>query len=258
MKLQVQVIGSGASLGVPVIGCGCKTCISQNPRNKRLRSSLYLQVNGKNLLIDAGPDFRAQALQYGITHLDGVIFTHAHQDHIAGIDDLKIYYFRNSAPLPCLVSQATAKELKMRFHFMFTLQPQEVPGLERLKLDILEGFSGDVDFLGVPIHYFSYEQIGMPVLGIRIGNFAYITDIKKFDKNIFTHLKGIDTLILSALRFTSSHMHLTVDEAIDFVNEVNPRQTFLTHTSHDLEYEKTNAYLPSSIRLAYDGLKISI
>lgn len=251
-------IGTGASLGVPVIGCKCDTCTSQDPKNKRWRSSLYLSINGKQLLIDAGPDLRSQALKYQLNHLDGVIFTHAHHDHSAGIDDLRIYYFLNKAPFPCLVSRQTAEDLKHRFYFMFKAQPHEIARAERIKLQILEEPEGTTQFLGIPIQFFSYEQIGMQVLGIRIGTFAYVTDIKEYNQHIFDHLKGVETLVLSALRFTPSHMHLTVDEAIDFIHKVNPKQAYLTHISHDLEHEKTNAYLPPSIQLAYDGLKISL
>lgn len=251
-------IGTGASMGVPVIGCKCDTCTSQDPKNKRWRSSMLLSIQGKEILIDAGPDLRAQALKYKIDHLDGVIFTHSHHDHSAGIDDLRIYYFKNKSPVPCLVSKQTGEDLKRRFYFMFQEQPHEVAKAERLKLQILNEKKGTVDFLGIPIRYFSFEQIGMQVLGLRFGNFAYVTDIKQYDQNVLDELKGVETLVVSALRFTPSHMHLTVDEAIEFIEKVNPKQAYLTHISHDLEHEKTNAYLKPSIQLAYDGLKISI
>lgn len=257
-KNEALFIGSGSSLGVPVIGCHCETCRSTNPKNKRTRSSLLLTIDGMKILIDAGPDFRTQALLYQIEHLDGVIFTHGHHDHTAGIDDLRIYYFKNKAPVPCLVSKTTADDLKRRFYFMFTEQPREVPDNERLRLQILPDRQGKANFLGIELSYFSYQQISAEVLGIRIGSFAYITDIKEHSPAIFEHLKGVETLVVSALRFTSSHMHLSVDEAVDFIEQIRPERAYLTHTAHELEYVKANAYLPPNIRLAYDGLQIPI
>lgn len=258
MSDEALFLGTGASLGVPIVGCSCDTCLSSNPRNKRFRSSILLTVKGKKILVDAGPDLRMQALTHHIYHLDGVIFTHSHHDHTAGIDDLRIYHFKNKGPLPSLVSRETAEDLRKRFYFMLEKQPKEPVNTERLRLQILENQEGEIDFLGIPITYFTYKQIGMGVLGIRIGAFAYITDIKEYDPSIFDHLEGVKTLVISALRFTSSHMHFTVDEAIDFIEKVGSEHNFLTHLSHDLEHEKTNAYLPASIKLAYDGLQISM
>jgi phosphoribosyl 1,2-cyclic phosphate phosphodiesterase len=254
MSNFARFLGTGASLGVPLIGCSCAVCSSQDPKNNRLRSSLFLSISDKKILIDAGPDLRLQALRYGLTHLDGVIFTHAHHDHTAGIDDLRIYHFKHQAPLPCLVSQQTAEDLHRRYYFMFT------PSLhgERLRLQILEKRVGEVDFLGIPIHYFSYDQLGMQVLGIRIGSFAYVTDIKEYTEEIIQHLKGVETLVVSALRFAPSQMHLTVDEAVEFINKIHPQNAYLTHVSHELDHEKTNVYLPATIQLAYDGLQIPI
>lgn len=251
-------IGTGSSLGVPVIGCPCPQCHSSDPKNKRFRSSLLLNIGEKSILIDAGPDFKAQALKFSIHHLDGVIFTHAHQDHTGGVDDLRIYHYRNKSPLPCLVSKPTADDLKHRFYFMFKEQPFEPVKSSRLDLNILDHKEGNIEFLGIPIRYFSYEQIGMQVMGIRINDFAYVTDIKLYPPEIFKELEGVKTLVLSALKFTPSHMHFTVDEAIEFIEKVKPKKAYLTHIAHELDHEKTNAYLPAPIELAYDGLKIEL
>lgn len=257
MKNTATFLGTGSSLGVPVIGCPCAICQSTNPKNKRFRSSLLLKYEGKNSVIDAGPDFRVQALNAKITHLDGVIFTHAHQDHIAGIDDLRIFSFRNKAPLPCLVSSETAKDLELRYSFMFKVKTDPMK-TKRLQLEVLKEKEGTIKFLGMPIRYFSYDQVEMRVLGIRIGSFAYVTDIKNYDENIVRELQGVQTLVVSALRFTESHMHLTVDEAITLIQKTNADRGFLTHLSHEIDHDKVNAYLPTSIQLAYDGLEISI
>lgn len=209
-------------------------------------------------MIDPGPDFRQQALKFHIDHLDGVLVTHAHCDHTAGLDDLRIYHFRNKAPLPCLVSKETADDLYKRFYFMFKEQPHEVDGSKRIALQVLPGERGKATFLGVPLSYFTYIQQGMKVMGFRFGSFAYVTDLKVYTNEIFEDLKNIDILVVSALRFTPSHMHLTVDEAVDFIKKVAPKKAYLTHLAHELECEKTNAYLPEGIELAYDGLEIEI
>lgn len=164
----------------------------------------------------------------------------------------------NKAPVPCLALKQTAEELKSRFSFMFKPQQGEIPSKGRIRLEILNEMQGLTEFLGIPLQFFSYSQGGMPVMGIRIGSFAYITDIKEYSEEIFQYLEGVETLVVSALRFTPSRMHFSVDEAIDFIQKINPKKAFLTHIGHELDHEKTNAYLPVSIQLAYDGLKVSI
>lgn len=255
MKSRGLFIGTGASLGVPVIGCTCPVCQSTDPKNKRSRSSLLITSRGKKLLIDAGPDLRCQALAFSIDHIDGVLLTHAHHDHTAGLDDLRIYHFRNQAPVPCLVNAETAEDLKKRFYYMFGDLPHTK---DRVELQILPEESGEIEFQGVPLRYFTYDQVGMTVLGFRFGKMAYVTDIKAYSEEIFDELKNLDILILSALRFGTSHMHLTVDEAVEFVRKVKPKKTYLTHTAHELDYEKTNHYLKGDgIELAFDGLEFT-
>lgn len=253
---NLTFLGTGSSLGIPVIACHCEVCSSTSPLNKRFRSSALLKIKEKNLLIDASPDFREQALRFKIERIDGVLFTHSHHDHSAGCDDLRIFHFQNKNPLPCLCSAETAQDLKARYYYMFKEQPYEVKENSRLKLELLKGDRGKTNFLGVDISYFSYIQLGMKVNGFRIGNMAYVTDLKEYNDSIFDELKGVDVLIVSALRFTPSHMHLTVDEAVDFAKKVDAKKTWLTHIAHELEHEKTNNYLPSNIQLAYDGLQI--
>lgn len=249
-------LGTGSSLGIPVIACKCEVCTSTSPLNKRMRSSLLLKIKEKSLLLDASPDFRDQALKFRIDRLDGAIFTHAHYDHSAGIDDLRIFHFQNKSPLLCLCSKETAEDLKIRYYYMFKEQPKELKEASRLKLEILPKNEGETDFLGCKVSYFSYIQLGMKVNGFRFGKMAYVTDLKEYSNAIFDHLRNLDLLILSALRFTPSHMHLTIDEAVDFAKKVQAKKTYLTHIAHEVEHEKVNNYLPEDIQLAYDGLQI--
>lgn len=251
-SIQLLFLGTGASVGVPIIGCQCAVCSSEDPRNRRLRSSVLLSVNGKRLLIDAGPDLRMQALCHEVTAIDGVLLTHAHYDHTAGIDDLRPFSFRRQSPLPVLLSQETADDLHQRFSYLFREEAKQ-----RLQLEIMPYEEGEIIFAGVPIRYVTYIQANMQVNGFQIGHLAYLCDIKHFTPAIFQQLKGVEVLVISALRYTHSALHLSVDEAIDFSREIGAKEVWLTHLSHDLDYVQLNAYLPSHIRAAYDGLKIT-
>jgi len=257
---DLTFLGSGASLGVPVIGCDCPVCRSGDIHNKRTRPSVILKVGNKQILIDCGPDFRQQALRENITTLDAIIATHTHYDHIGGYDDLRPFFGhkvgRRKESLPCLLSHETAEDIVKRFDYMF--KPRE-PGqvlLPLIQFNYLDGDRGVIIYEGLKLRYLSYSQAGMKVNGFVCGNLAYTSDIKDYPETIFEDLKGVEVLIISALRFTPSNVHLTVDEAVDFANRVGAKSTWLTHLSHELDHEKTNAYLPSNVRMAYDGLQI--
>lgn len=254
MKGKLIFLGTGGSVGVPLIGCSCEVCLSTDPLNNRLRSSVLLCIENRQFLIDAGPDFRMQALKFGITELDGLLFTHAHHDHIAGIDDLRPIYYPRQTPLPLLLSAETAQDLHTRYDYL--LQSQNEQSQPRFHLQILPGQSGSIIFENLPVQYVTYTQGNMPVNGYRIGNLAYLSDIRHFSPSIFDHLQGVKYLIISALRYTPSPLHFSVDEAIDFARKLKAEHVWLTHISHDLEHHHTNAYLPEHIRLAYDGLEI--
>ena len=242
-------------MGVPVVGCSCRVCKSTSLYNKRLRPSALLNVGGKRLLIDCGPDFREQALRVNLDSIDGILFTHAHHDHTAGLDDLRSLYLINKKKIPLLLSSSTAQEIQQRFHYLF--DHNHTMGTH-FETQFLAGYEGETVFQGVGISYFSYKQMGMSVNGFRIGDIAYVSDIRDYPESIFDALKGVNTLILSALRFTPSPMHLSLDEAVDFVDKVGAQRTFLMHISHELDHDSTNAYLSKNknISLAYDGLEL--
>ena len=249
-------IGTGASLGVPVVGCNCKVCNSPSSKDKRLRTSALLKLNHKKILIDCGPDFRQQALRHSINHIDGIIITHAHYDHTSSIDELKVYTSRENCTLPCLLSKWTADDLAIRYNYIFFPDFGKKKTVTNFSLQVLPDERGCVNFQDTTFHYFTYKQAGMKVTGFRLGNFAYITDIFDYPDTIFEDLKGVEVLVLSALRYTNSNIHFSVDQSIDFSKKVHAKETWLTHLSHDLSYEQTNAYLPQNVRLAYDGLEI--
>lgn len=251
-------LGTSASAGIPVIGCKCLVCSSTSSYNKRLRPSGLLRIGNLSFLIDVGPDFREQALKYHIDSLNGLILTHTHYDHIAGIDELRIYYLRSKQKLPCLLSFESFEDLKKRYYYLF--QPiGEVPTLSaQLEITLLEEDMGEIDFLGVHFGYVSYLQGGTKVNGFRVGDFAYISDIRDFDPSIFVSLKGVQKLVVSALRDEPSPLHLSLDEAVAFARTVGAQETRLTHISHALDHEIINRKLPPEIQLGYDGLEMEI
>lgn len=258
MKGSFLFLGTAGSAGVPVIGCGCPVCLSPSPFNRRSRPSGLLKVEGLSILIDVGPDFHGQALRYKIDTLDGLILTHTHYDHIAGIDELRIYYLRSQKKLPCLLSKMSFDDLKKRYYYLF--QPiGEVPTLSaQLDIHLLPEDQGEKEFLGLKIVYVSYLQGSTKVNGFRIGDFAYISDIREYDPSIFKSLRGVKTLVVSALREEQSMLHFSLAEAVDFARTVGASQTWITHISHGMDHEAINRKLPQSIQLGYDGLELEL
>jgi len=254
-------LGTGGSMGIPVIGCSCAVCHSTNPKNQRMRPSVLLQYSGKQLLIDCGPDFHQQAIKHRINHLDGLILTHAHNDHTAGLDELRALFMVSKTPMTCLLSKETYSDIARRYDYMMKA-PKPVQGVAPLisKFNFCE-IPHDVcsmEFLGAHWDIFSYHQIGMKVNGFRSGSFAYVTDIRDYEESIFENLQNLDVLVLSALRFTPSPFHLSVDEAIEFAKRVGAKKTFLNHIAHELDHAHAEAYLPEGIYCAYDGLEIPV
>jgi phosphoribosyl 1,2-cyclic phosphate phosphodiesterase len=249
MKQEVVFLGTGGSMGTPVIGCECPVCISKDPRDMRYRSSILFRMGEKQFLVDPSPDIRAAALKYDIRTLDGVLVTHAHEDHVGGLNDLRPYYIQTEkTPMSLIASRNTFDILSSRFSYL----------MDRFVPEILEDLSGTFLLNGEEIHYFTYSQQGVPVTGFRWRDFAYLTDIKEYGEEIFQELKGVKTLVLSALHTEGSPMHFSVEEAIAFSERVGPRELYLTHISHAISHKEMNESFPISIQCAYDGLKIYV
>lgn len=257
MKGELLFLGTGGSTGIPQIGCSCEVCQSTNPKNKRLRPSVLLTIDSKKLLVDVGPDFRYQALKFGITKLDGVLITHTHSDHIAGLDELRIFYLLQKKSVPILISKSSFEEIKKRLSYLFQERKKENSLPAQLDFHILKDSFGEVNFLDLPIKYTTYQQGGIDVTGFRFNDMAYVTDLKIYPNTIFDELKGVKVLIMSALKKDLSPMHLSFEEAIAFSKKVGAKETIFMHMGHEVEHETMSKELQSSFSLAYDGMKIS-
>lgn len=249
-------LGTGSSGGVPVIGCHCRVCESNDKKNKRLRSSGLLTIGSNRLLIDVGPDFRAQALEYDLRFIDGLFITHTHYDHVGGLEELRAYTLKSGVPLPCYLSESSLKSIKKLFYYHFVDNDANSNRIAEFDYRLLEGASGKFSFYDAQIEYLHYRQGTMSVLGFRIGSFAYLTDLKEYPEELKKKLNGVDVLVLSALRFGTSKVQMNVDEAVEFIESVHAKSAYLMHMSHELEYAHVKALLPSHIQPAYDGLEI--
>ncbi len=255
---QFILLGTGTSVGVPAIGCGCDVCASTNLKNKRTRCSAILGLPGGNLLIDTAPDLRTQLLREGIGIVHSVLYTHEHADHIFGLDDLRLFPFMLRGPVPLYCEPLVEDRIRRSFDYAFRTGPLTHPGaipqleFRRIGVDPFDVLGCRVRPLRL-LHGPNYQ-----VLGFRIGNIAYCTDTSEIPNESFTTLEGCEVLILDTLRAEPHPTHLHIDAALKIIERVQPQQAYLTHISHELEYEKCNAELPANVELAYDGLSFPL
>lgn len=252
--MKVIILGSATSTGVPIIGCGCPVCTSANPRNKRTRCSLFAETRGKNILIDTSTDLRCQALRHGITRLDAVLYTHSHADHTHGIDELRVYNFVNKTSIRCYGNAQTIDNIKNNFKYIFD-GVESAGGKPKLTLTAV---SGEFDFEGVGITPVDVYHADWTILGYRIGGMAYLTDCSGIPEWSWDKLRGLDVLIISALRYQPHPTHLNVEQAVEVAQKLKPRLTVLTHMGHELDYDTLSKELPDSIVPAYDGMELEL
>jgi phosphoribosyl 1,2-cyclic phosphate phosphodiesterase len=252
--IQLTILGSGTSMGVPTLGCHCGVCESTDPHDKRTRASALLAWNGHSVVIDTTPDFRFQALRAKIDRLDAVIYTHAHADHIMGLDDIRPYNFHQRAPIPLYGSEETLERLREQFGYVFREPPpgSTIPAVE------LHAIAGPLRLHGLEILPVPAMHGHTSVLGFRIHNTAYLTDFSSVPESSRELLTGLDDLVLSALRDAPHVMHSTVAQSLALVEELKPKRAWFTHIAHDLGHKQTNARLPAHVRLAYDGLSFEV
>jgi phosphoribosyl 1,2-cyclic phosphate phosphodiesterase len=250
--MRVVVLGSGTSAGVPTLGCKCAVCTSQNPRNRRMRASLYLEHGGYRVLVDCGTDFRTQAIEYGIDDLDAVLLTHTHADHVNGLDDLRAFNMIHKHPIPLYGTETALNDIRTRFAYCFGPAPAG-GGIPELHLREIE--SGYAFELGpIPVQPITVLHGKTAILGFRFDRFAYLTDVSAIPNETYQALTGVEFLITSALRHRPHPTHMSLAEAVDAAQRIGARRTWFTHMCHDLEHEATNAMLPRGVELAYDGL----
>jgi phosphoribosyl 1,2-cyclic phosphate phosphodiesterase len=254
--ISITVLGSGTSAGVPTIGCGCAVCASADPRDRRLRPSILIRYDGRVVLVDTAPDFREQALRARIERVDAILYTHAHADHILGLDDVRPFNYRQKQAIPIYGNNDTLDAIQRVFRYAFTEEPSESTR-PRLELHRLNGEPFDVfglEFTPVRLPHGKTSE----VLGFRFGSAAYLTDHSDVPEEAKAKLRGLDVLFLDALRHRPHPTHSTVERSLGWVKELEPRRAFFTHICHDLPHEATESALPENVRLAYDGLHIDL
>jgi len=253
--LTITFLGTGTSSGVPMIACPCNVCHSADPRDKRLRSSILVQSATTSIVVDTGPDFRYQMLRAHVTHLDGIIFTHPHKDHVAGLDDVRAFNFFSGKPMNIYANELTQEVIIREFPYAFT--DTKYPGLPEITLNPIDSqpFTiGDITILPITVWH-----LKMPVLAFRFGDFTYITDANRIEESEKEKIKGCDTIVLNALRKEKHVSHFSLDEAIAMAGELGARQTLFTHLSHQMGlHAEIDAALPENIRLAYDNLRLQM
>jgi phosphoribosyl 1,2-cyclic phosphate phosphodiesterase len=253
---HITILGCGGSTGVPMIGCECAVCTSNNPKNKRSRVSVLVQQDGKNILIDTSPDLRQQALAHSVSRIDAVVYTHAHADHTHGIDDLRAYNFISNQPVPIYADSQTMERLKEQFSYVFMpstspiwyrpcVDPRYIPEHPLSEFDVF-----DLKFIPILQQHGKHTS-----LGFRIGNFAYSTDVNGFSKESMDLLRNLDVWVVDCLRYSDSATHSKLEMTLEWIREVQPKRAILTHMAHDFDYDKLRGELPSGVEPAYDGMQ---
>jgi phosphoribosyl 1,2-cyclic phosphate phosphodiesterase len=253
--VHITVLGSGTSVGVPTIGCDCAVCTSADPRDQRLRPSILVSYAGRNVLVDTTPDFRTQALRARIQHLDAVVFTHSHADHVMGLDDVRPFNFRQKSRIPIYAAAPAMTAIQRAFPYIFDMSQRETH-VPKLDPELIGGTPFDLfglDWIPVPVLHGTQT-----ILGFRFGRAAYLTDHSAIPESSLELLRDLDVLFLDALRYKPHPTHSTVEQSIRTVESLQPARAYFTHICHDLGHERAESLLPPNIRLAYDGLEIEV
>lgn len=253
--MLVTLLGTGTSSGVPLIGCECTVCRSVDFRDKRLRSSIHLAVDGRSLVIDTGPDFRQQMLRLGLTQLDAVVFTHEHKDHTAGLDEVRAFNFRQNQEIPIYGRDRVIDQLKREFAYIFS--EHKYPGIPHVQTHVID--SEPFEVAGIRFQPIEVYHHKLPVFGFRIHDFTYLTDLNYISDEELEKVYGTRILVLDALQRQPHLSHFTLDEAIALVERIRPERTYFTHISHKLGlHREVEKELPPYIRLGYDGLQLHL
>ena len=256
---EMVIMGTGTSIGVPVVGCRCSVCMSDNPRNRRMRSGVLIRAPHGEMIIDAGPELRMQLVRERATLIRAAIFTHSHADHIMGIDDLRIFGFQLDDSVPLYCEEVVEEQIRQSFSYAFSdpsthAHKYAAPRLRFERITEGQNFS----LLGLNIRTIRLKHGELPILGFRIGNVAFCTDVSTIPADSREQLRNLDVLVLNTLRHKPHPTHLHLDAALNLIRQLQPRQSYLTHMSHELDYDELLKELPANVAPAYDGLRIAI
>jgi phosphoribosyl 1,2-cyclic phosphate phosphodiesterase len=253
--MKVTFLGTGTSQGVPLIACQCPVCRSEDAKDKRLRSSVLIEINDLNIVIDSGPDFRQQMLREGLSRLDAIVYTHEHKDHTAGLDDIRGFNFIMGLPIDLYLDERVEASIRREFQYIFA--ERRYPGIPEVNLHPIVNEPFDVK--GVEFIPIQVMHMRLPIFGFRIQDFTYITDLKTITAEEKEKIKGSKVLVVNALRREEHPSHITFEEALALVEELKPEQAYFTHISHQLGlHEEVTKELPPNVHLAYDGLKVEV
>ena len=251
--LHIEFLGTGTSLGIPMIGCKCTVCQSENPKDNRLRASLLIKYNSKNVVIDCGPDFRTQLLRAGVDNLESVLITHEHRDHIAGLDDIRSINYILRKSVDVYLSSASLEAVKVEFPYIF--QPGDYKGAP--KINFIKITNSPFELIGLMFIPLEVDHRNMKVFGFRIGDFSYITDANHIPEETMKLLKGTKILVINALRIKKHPTHFNLEEAVEIAKKIGAKKTYFTHLGHLIgKHDEVNKNLPKGMALAYDGLRI--
>lgn len=254
---SLTLLGTGTSMGVPMIGCDCAVCRSTNPRNHRMRTGVLVEAAAGNFLIDTPPELRLQLIRERVEMIEAVLYTHAHADHILGLDDLRIFGFKRKASVPLYCEAAVEETLRRQFCYAF--DEEELASLHSSpQLTFRRLGTEPIELCGLTIRPFRVWHGETPVLAFRINDVAFVTDCKRIPEESWPLLEGLETLVIDALWEEVHPTHFNVEEALAVIERVQPQRAYFTHVSHRLEYETTNARLPAGVELSYDGLTIPL
>ncbi len=250
--MKITFLGTGTSVGIPSIGCDCDTCLSDDRRDKRLRASILIEEGAYKIVVDTSTDFRYQALRIGLKRLDAVLFTHAHADHCFGLDDARPLMYRNKMAIPVYATDVTWEGLLRVYAYAFQPSQSGVPQI------IPHTIESDFTLCGLEIKPLTVLHGALAVTAFRIGNFAYVTDCNVIPDTTLAELRGLDVLVIDALRFKTHPTHMTLDEALGYIKKLQPQRALLTHISHDIKHAETSGHLPEGVEIAYDGLEVTL
>ncbi len=254
MNIKITFLGTGTSQGIPIIGCQCEVCTSSDSRDTRLRTSALVQTNNLNIVIDTGPDFRYQVLRAGLQRLDAVLYTHEHRDHIAGLDDIRPFNFKQNKTIPLYGNDEVIDRIQREFDYIFG---RDYPGIPKVEIHRIENCNFTIGDLKItPIQVLHHK---MPVFGFRIGDFTYITDANSIPENEVQKMAGTRYLVINALQREDHPSHFTLEEALEMIDRIKPEKAFLTHMGHNMGmHQHLSEELPPNVFLAYDGLSVDL